>query len=476
MDYIFRPRAPWRVSHCRRVNVQINAPPSGGTLTIEPARGSSSDNFALATDAQSWQDEPDDWPLQYRFGYIDPRSRSAAFLSDPSWATVRTLNRLPPGIAPDFIYPVFVEAIDAWGAAQSLELNTTVHEAANQTSDATAAMNLQDAAMSSDRYAVFHVVDVLALQDPSSALAAQMAETLLTAVNRDILSSASASRIIRSTQLLSAVSLPSSATLDCINILNAVALCTRRSRSTALACTLPPRSTARLSIAVSNLWHSLQLSNLDHVSHTRDRRLAAGTLSTLTSSSDALVDLARVIAVAEVQRLAVGDTAKVQVAAFTMVLHRLDEVGFRNFNISYATATPARLILTLPHGHVVRGVMGAVMTVYNGLLPFFEREHVYLQNAACSSQLVDTTDRNETRWHKQGIYRTCAGLPARSAATVAAQFLSVNGSLGAVPHGYSSPFVVDIPTDPDVVHCIDTSSHRANGTLNCSRRIDGQWT
>ena len=51
-----------------RNGLQINAPPSGGSVSVTPASGrEATDVFTLAT--RGWTDEIEDLPLEYNFGY-----------------------------------------------------------------------------------------------------------------------------------------------------------------------------------------------------------------------------------------------------------------------------------------------------------------------------------------------------------------------------------------------------------------------
>ena len=189
------------------VRVKTNAPPSGGVLKVSPAAGHYLQVYSLATTIESWQDDPADFPLEFRFGYIviapattlppqlQQRNQSkaseregtvekAVYLNDRSQAPILPELRLPPGDqSMSFRFPLFVEARDLWGAVTSVRTDVAVRDSIleqgsgeedNLAIVGKEALRLAEAALSNgDLYAVFQVVDTLA-----AAAAARVASSM----------------------------------------------------------------------------------------------------------------------------------------------------------------------------------------------------------------------------------------------------------------------------------------------------------
>ena len=85
------------------IEVQVNSPPSGGSLTIEPPEGlASSTSFTLTAD--DWTDDPEDLPLVYTFRYLtlsgvdiavsEPQLKNVITTMLPSEGQIRHLKTL----------------------------------------------------------------------------------------------------------------------------------------------------------------------------------------------------------------------------------------------------------------------------------------------------------------------------------------------------------------------------------------------
>lgn len=466
-------------SSSAEILVEVNAPPSGGRLRAQPSAGTMFEKFALISSSAAWTDESSDLPLRFSFGYVDPRLQQATYLTDPSRAAVWPSLNLPAGVGPNYTYSVFVQASDVWGGASSALTNVTVWRSPGSALAASGTQVLLQAEGSGDPYATLHIIDALAIEEPPPKLRERMARSLVAATKGQPLTTLSATRTARSVALVSARALSPAAIGDCVNVLEMLAACTRRNGLQTLPCVLTQASASSIATSAANLLLALQRQPRGGSTSGSRRRLVGGDSNpnTTTAHVQSILDSVGVVARGLLNPLASGESASVETAAFSMEVQRYQEADYHGRTVGIGN-TSAHVVMPAG-GHFVSAAIRNVDTVvvlFSGSLPFFQ--NVDSEQKACISQLTDVQIGNVTQWHERGLYRSCFGYPSLSSATVEVIFLDDSGvrtSIGNNVGDNSSLFVVNIPTTPDLDSCIDIRTHRANGTLNCSRWVNGKW-
>ena len=111
------------------VDVDINSPPMGGTLSVQPLVGVAGDT-SFVFNAAGWRDEEGDAPLRYRFGVRPGTSSQTVWLthlvSEPRLETV-----LPQGDTSSNQLTVISEVHDSLGAVATHQRSITVSPTAN---------------------------------------------------------------------------------------------------------------------------------------------------------------------------------------------------------------------------------------------------------------------------------------------------------------------------------------------------------
>ncbi|XP_028409898.1 uncharacterized protein LOC114532567 [Dendronephthya gigantea] len=110
------------------IEVTTNAAPSQGMLEIEPSSGYVGNTFTFAA-SEGWEDDADDLPLTFQFGYYvqDSGEVREEFLGTPSEENRLDFDLLPPGDpSKDYNLTVFVIVTDIYGAVATRKANVIV--------------------------------------------------------------------------------------------------------------------------------------------------------------------------------------------------------------------------------------------------------------------------------------------------------------------------------------------------------------
>ncbi|XP_032231194.2 uncharacterized protein LOC5506859 isoform X1 [Nematostella vectensis] len=106
--------------------IRTNAAPSQGTLTVSPSNGTSMETVFTVTAGEGWSDDADDLPLNYQFGYIDPRTNKEELQGMFGGSNQREI-KFPPGDENNArSLTVFVNVKDQLGAVTRQTATITV--------------------------------------------------------------------------------------------------------------------------------------------------------------------------------------------------------------------------------------------------------------------------------------------------------------------------------------------------------------
>lgn len=389
-------------SSSAEITVLVNSAPFGGTLRVRPEQGYAFDMFELASVESSWTDDAEDFPMACRFGYMHPRGQGMAYLTDTALAFTSPLVMLPVGEAPGFNYSVFVETSDLWGSKGLATAPVRISDG-NATLDDGVAALVRTAGVGGS-YAVHHIIDALAAHSPPRATVDQMARALRGQIEAEAITAASSSRVVHTVALIARSDLSSASIDDCIAVVEQIAACTRRDGATLQPCRLSHQDIYSIAGAATSLFNA---AHGDYYQGGAVRRLGEGpgTSEQAEGRVDALLDMIQVLAEATLQPLVPGESAELAVGAFTMQVHRRQEIDYLGRDINSGN----RRVLSIP------GVawalpdsgartVGALVTVWTGDLPFFW--DTAAAQPACLSRLTDQVVGNTTRWARRGVYKT----------------------------------------------------------------------
>lgn len=140
------------------MDILINQPPSGGSLTVSPSSGDAVQTQFLFQ-ALSWIDDPSDYPLQFIFGYYTYRSDEFTIVKPRSELSIATVT-LGRGRVDNNQVTCLVSVSDTFGAAATatfagVRVYSLGNLAAVQTATATA---LAKAAVFNDPTAIMQVI------------------------------------------------------------------------------------------------------------------------------------------------------------------------------------------------------------------------------------------------------------------------------------------------------------------------------
>ncbi|CAM9815033.1 unnamed protein product, partial [Phaeothamnion confervicola] len=152
------------------VNVVVNSPPSSGSLEVSPTTGTAL-TTAFSMLASSWVDDADDFPLQYKYGYVLGSSYSGSgatiirpySLSSPASSILQAGNATTGNVVTCIVFVADKYGASSYATAQVTVSQPVVEAAALTTYLATAAASLLDTALQAgDPDATVQMASILA--------------------------------------------------------------------------------------------------------------------------------------------------------------------------------------------------------------------------------------------------------------------------------------------------------------------------
>jgi hypothetical protein len=393
------------------MTILVNSAPFGGSIRVDPEQGYAFESFILSTVESSWSDDAEDFPLMCRFGYVQPHGageQKRRYLTDTALAFVSPPVVLPVGEPPLFNYSVFVQATDVWGSS-SLVL-TRVHVAQGNTTMEDGIAALVRTTGIGDIYAAFHIIDALSVQRPDRSVVDQMSHSLRSQIEGQAITAMSAARVINTLARVARNELSDASLDNCIAIVEDIAACSRRDGVDLQPCQFARDEVDTLADAVSDLLYAAHASyetpgDYRRLSESPGPVVASAAHRTAAQlRANVLLDMVEVLAGATLSALVSGESAERSGGAFTMEVHRRQELDY----LSQAIPSWSRGVLSISNGVAQPGAVsrtvGALVTVWRGRLPFFW-DTVSVQ-PACLSFLTDVEVGNTTRWSRRGIFKT----------------------------------------------------------------------
>jgi hypothetical protein len=152
--------APGRAPGASQITLIVNAPPTSGSLAIEPPSGTVLDT-QFSFEALQWVDE--DAPLKYRFGYVDPALHTNKFVVAAQLNTLTEGILLPQGGGANSTLVAFVVVLDSLGASVQSNTIVTVNELVLTTAELSAKTDelLSSALDTQDASGVFQAIGAI---------------------------------------------------------------------------------------------------------------------------------------------------------------------------------------------------------------------------------------------------------------------------------------------------------------------------
>lgn len=395
------------------MTILVNSAPLGGSVRVDPEQGFAFDTFMLSTAESSWSDDAEDFPLMCRFGYYEShgaRETKRRYLTDTALAFVSPPVVLPVGVPPLYNYSVFVQVTDVWGSSSLATTRVQVGQGNATIRDGIAA--LERTTGIGDIYAAYHVIDALSVQQPEESVVDQMSRSLRSLIEAQAITAVSAARVISTLARVARNDLSDASIDNCIAVVEEVTACARRDGVDLQPCQFARDEVDTLTDAVGDLFSAAQAS-YEMPGH--NRRLSESPSEPVLASAalvraNVLLDMVQVLAGATLSELVSGESAQVFTGAFTMQVHRRQELDYLSQAIPSWSQEVLSISTRVAQPGAASRTVGALVTVWSGRLPFFW-DTVSAQ-PACLSLLTDIEVGNTTRWSRRGVFKTvCEALP-----------------------------------------------------------------